>query len=987
MAVAPAGVTVILILRFVIDKTSYHNSILLHGCIIYGKLDHGSQGLGIQVLLSSSTLLILTAARFLQSGGDAMPFTYAQEMQHLRNRCVASEKRNKELEGLVARLLTDQGLEEYKEKLRKESEDQLMAAEKKAETAMSQAERLKQKNEQQQEDFTRKLDLQGQKLARKIEKLQENCAKLESQVQQSDSDRAAALERATTAETTSKANAARAEKLEQANAALTQQLANASKEHAEDARKITVLENEVSKLGGEVGRLNVKVSKDSRNSSKPTSQCPYQPRVRVNNRMPSEKPQGAQPGHQHHPRVKAEIPGSLSIAFPEETSSLWADPDYEFTGFTTKTIVTPVFSVHHEDVAVAQFRHRKTGAHKSAGLPADMKDELIYSAHAKAVCLYLNQYTGIAVDKLHDALDTMSMGAFAPSEGFINDLTVEFAEKSTAEWSHVFDGLFNSRFMHVDGTTLRILGKRYNITMCCSGPYRMFFLTARKGKAGVKGTPIEATAAILCHDHDVVYLLYGSLHQECLEHIKRYLLACLELEKNRTWAMKMLEFIRKREKEAKEFDEAEAAAAESNGDADDTEGAEDDDPFIFEFSDGEVAGRVSKEKADEYEAEMKKIAADGLAEYEQNPAPAWFRDGYNTCKRMFEHPEDYLLFLRDKRVYWNNNPVEQLGRTLKRRQAACMQFRGFLHVIAYLHTLGIIESLKKLGKPVLLSMEEIFAREVCTSDKLNLRKQELGVLNTVIEMDIFSVEKSQNGLEKAETELKDAEAQYNVKKTELETAKTAADEQFGTEREPTDKEKTLQTEAVAAEYAVGMAEISVYQKKRQLEFNQRHLAHVQKCHERSEKQIAQLEAKLQQEVSMEYAPPLPPPRTVTADPEKVAGAQEKVDAAKEVIRGIYVRLNDCCAACTINTAGSVLSSIGRDKTESRKSIFMKDFPVPEKMTEASEMRSLKQELADALNLLTAATKELDAARKGYVKRKYKPRKSSKDAEQPIAASA
>ena len=43
--------------------------------------------------------------------------------------------------------------------------------------------------------------------------------------------------------------------------------------------------------------------------------------------------------------------------------------------------------------------------------------------------------------------------------------------------------------------------------------------------------------------HDVTFFNYGSLHQECLIHILRYLLDSMENEKNLTWNINMRELI------------------------------------------------------------------------------------------------------------------------------------------------------------------------------------------------------------------------------------------------------------------------------------------------------------------------------------------------------------------------------------------------------------------------------------------------------------
>lgn len=52
---------------------------------------------------------------------------------------------------------------------------------------------------------------------------------------------------------------------------------------------------------------------------------------------------------------------------------------------------------------------------------------------------------------------------------------------------------------------------------------------------------------------------------------------------------------------------------------------------------------------------FKEILEIGKKEYEDVPANAYYRDGYNLWKRMYEKPDDYTLFLTDKSIPATNN--------------------------------------------------------------------------------------------------------------------------------------------------------------------------------------------------------------------------------------------------------------------------------------------------------------------------------------------
>ena len=67
----------------------------------------------------------------------------------------------------------------------------------------------------------------------------------------------------------------------------------------------------------------------------------------------------------------------------------------------------------------------------------------------------------------------------------------------------------------------------------------LFISRDAKGHKGIKGTPIEKYVGILVHDHDVTFYNYGLLHQECAQHILRYLVGSMQNEPQLKWNSQM----------------------------------------------------------------------------------------------------------------------------------------------------------------------------------------------------------------------------------------------------------------------------------------------------------------------------------------------------------------------------------------------------------------------------------------------------------------
>ena len=95
-------------------------------------------------------------------------------------------------------------------------------------------------------------------------------------------------------------------------------------------------------------------------------------------------------------------------------------------------------------------------------------------------------------------------------------------------------------------------------------------------------------------------------------------------------------------------------------------------------------------------------------EYEYEPPSKYYKEGYNTYKRMEEAPEDYILFLRDTRVPPTNNIAERAGRKYKRKVHQVMSFRSQDGSNRFCDGLTIMETIKAQGGNLFEEVAERF---------------------------------------------------------------------------------------------------------------------------------------------------------------------------------------------------------------------------------------------------------------------------------------
>lgn len=117
----------------------------------------------------------------------------------------------------------------------------------------------------------------------------------------------------------------------------------------------------------------------------------------------------------------------------------------------------------------------------------------------------------------------------------------------------------------------------------------------------------------------------------------------------------------------------------------------------------------------------KSILEEAKEEYEYEPPEDNLKDGYNLFKKMYETPDDYVLFLHDITIPPTNNDAERAGRKFKRKASQVMAFRSQEGVDNYCNGLTVIQSQKSQGLNVFNEISEIFRRPVPQKNHLKVR--------------------------------------------------------------------------------------------------------------------------------------------------------------------------------------------------------------------------------------------------------------------------
>ena len=447
--------------------------------------------------------------------------------------------------------------------------------------------------------------------------------------------------------------------------------------HRGSLAELYQVKTELEEEKGKNQKLRHQIDRDYENSSLPSSQK-LGPKKITNNREKTGRKPGAQKGHKGHGRKKHVPNNVIEIPAPEKYAN---SPDYKPTGKTiTKQAVDIQIKITVDEYITPEFRHVRTGQRVHAEFPAGVVNDVNYSGNIKAFAFLLNNHCNVSVAKVSDFLSELTGGSLKISTGMINGLSKQFSSKTQAEQKKAFADILLSPVVHVDFTSARVNGKNMNVLVCATPEITLYFAREHKGHKGIKDTPIQDGQNTFVHDHDITFYSYGHNHQECLEHILRYLKDSIDNEPNLTWNKLMRELIR------------ETIHFKNSLDPND-----DQDP-----------DEIDKDRVDEFETRYDEILELAKEEYEYEPPSKYYRDGFNLYTRMFAYKDNHLLFLHDKRVPHNNNLAERKLRVVKRKNKQVMAFRSDDGLIYYCQCLGVITSIHDRNENMFESVAAIF---------------------------------------------------------------------------------------------------------------------------------------------------------------------------------------------------------------------------------------------------------------------------------------
>lgn len=432
-------------------------------------------------------------------------------------------------------------------------------------------------------------------------------------------------------------------------------------------------ENEVRELNGTNKKLTQKLNVNFENSSLPSSALPFRKKI-PNNRKPSGRKPGAQPGHRGLPRKR--LLTTSAPAFIQAPQEFLSNPDIYPTGRTiTKQFIDIQMNVIVRDYTADEYRNRVTGTRLHGPFPEGIINDVNYGPSLKGFAFLLNNYYNVSICKTKQCISDLTHGIVSLSTGMINHLSAEFSAKTEPERKKIFSLLAHSKAIYSDATVSNVNGTRKAVILCTDKENVLYQHLDHKGHFGLLETPIKNFKGTIIHDHDRSFYQYGSSHQECLAHVLRYLNGAMENEPDVTWHKKMHRLLQQ----------------------------------MIHLS-KRCKGNIPDSKEISLKENYCKILRLAEDEYSLHPPAKEYMDGFNLQKRLNKYISAHLYFLNHPGIDYTNNVSERCLRKFKRKQKQAVVFRSNSGGQYVCDALSIIETARNQKQNVYSSVIKAFSK-------------------------------------------------------------------------------------------------------------------------------------------------------------------------------------------------------------------------------------------------------------------------------------
>ena len=426
------------------------------------------------------------------------------------------------------------------------------------------------------------------------------------------------------------------------------------------------LQFELAKLMARVTELEIRLAKNSRNSSRPPGTDGLAKPAPKSSRVVSGLKQGGQPGHKGNTLKRTTAPDVVVIHPLRETCDACGD-SLDQIAITVLSDCRQVFDIPLQKFIVTEHRIAEgncgCGKVHRGTFPASVIGRVQYGPGVKALAVHLTQHHMMPVERTAGLIKDLYR--LPISTGTVMAMINEAAEVLAPTVACIADGIAQSVAAGADETGMRVAGKLHWLHTLATTMSTWMGVHPKRGREAIEEFAlIPNFVGILGHDGWMPYRHYTTCqHALCNAHHVRELRAIAEAG-NGAWSQQMIDMLYRANVEV----------------------------------DAAVERRLPQKRIVALRTKYRKILAAGESLNPSAP-PSGQRgrtrqsDATNLLARLREYEDDVLRFTFNSDAPFTNNIAEQAIRMCKVKQKVSGCFRtltgaaAFCTIRSYLATL------------------------------------------------------------------------------------------------------------------------------------------------------------------------------------------------------------------------------------------------------------------------------------------------------------
>lgn len=429
-------------------------------------------------------------------------------------------------------------------------------------------------------------------------------------------------------------------------------------------------------------KLEAQLNKNSQNSDKPPSSDGL--KKKPAQRRKGKGKAGGQKGHQGTTLRKSEKPDRVVEHGPEQCQECGyklAQVEGAVIGSRQEIEIPekPVEVVEHQRL---QKRCPCCGCHNEGQWPAHIRGNVQYGRRFKALCVYLLTYQLLPYERVGELLQVLF--GYQPGGGTLSQAQEQADEVLEPVEEAIKGTIRGSPNAHADETGMRVEGKTQWLHVCSTETHTYYYWSQYRGQQAhqVDGL-LPEYGGILMHDAYRTYFGLECDHALCNAHLLRELQALAEADPTLLWPQQLSRLLRTAWHIVKQ------AKAEGLG-------------KLSEATQKRIEALVDQliETADQ--RTVRNLRQPGQrGQVPQSPQR-------NLLDRLTAHKADYLRFVSDFTIPFDNNLAERDLRMCKLQQKISGCFRTDTGADRFCRIRGYISTLRKQGHDILSALYSIF---------------------------------------------------------------------------------------------------------------------------------------------------------------------------------------------------------------------------------------------------------------------------------------